>query len=472
MVTAAVTATHRGRIGVSLSSSEFVATWDAGAKTSGRNTRGNDDSVIIWRASLAPPPADGTSWPSLGDAFRGLASIAGTQGEPLGVALLAPLTEVRTLELPPLRDDERLRLLSRNAARYFINVRESQIVGAAPAAKTKSNAIIAAAAPGRLVATINAEAAAAGYTVGTIVPAEAAWLSAATQVWPVMSRGVASLLVVHDDRVDLLRTQDGRFTGVRRFRAGAADADAIAAAVRDGDAGSLAGSARIMLMGIEERCRELTRALSGVGVTTTAVPAGWTNAVASPALAAATFVDQSERFRLRSDDAVALRAARTKAVALQMGIAATVLLLLAAAVEWIGVRRELDSVKEQRAAIAGQVRQMLDGQQTSDAMSRRFASIASAHASAPQWSAAIASLSTQLDEGAYLLTMRARGDTLLLDGLAKRASRAFESVEQVPEFSGVRAAGEMRVERQEDGSVLERFTIQARVRRDSAGKTP
>jgi len=41
----------------------------------------------------------------------------------------------------------------------------------------------------------------------------------------------------------------------------------------------------------------------------------------------------------------------------------------------------------------------------------------------------------------------------------------FESLERTPGVSNVRAAGEMRVERQEDGTMLERFSIQARVTR-------
>jgi Tfp pilus assembly protein PilN len=409
----------------------------------------------------------------LGEALRALAHAAGDNAGVLGIALLGPLTEVRTLDLPPLRDDERLRLLARNAARYFINVREPQIVGVAPMSRLKSNAVLAAATPSRLVAMIHAEAAGAELDVDTVVPAEAAWLSAAITIWPAVSRGSAAVLVPHDDRVDLLRAQDGKLLGVRRFRAGVTDAPAIAAALRESNGTATDANANparhVVVLGPEVESRALITALSASGVSALGAPAGWREAVSSPSLAAASFVDPAERFRLRSDDAVALRNAHTRTIALQASVAAVLLLMLAAAVEWFGVKRELDVVKAERAAIAGQVRTLLDGRQTTDAMSRRFASISAAHAESPQWSAAIASLTNELDEGAYLLTMRARGDTLLLDGLARRASRAFESVERVPEFSAVRAAGEMRVERQDDGSVLERFTIQARVRRDSAG---
>src|SRR6476646_9435370 len=62
------------------------------------------------------------------------------------VALLPPLVELRRVTLPPLRESERRRVLARDVARYFIAVREPQVVG--------SEALLAAAAPARLIADV------------------------------------------------------------------------------------------------------------------------------------------------------------------------------------------------------------------------------------------------------------------------------------------------------------------------------
>src|SRR5947207_7801296 len=134
-----------------------------------------------------------------------------------------------------MHDDARGGRLARNAGRYFVNARGMQIGGAAATrrARGKPAPAIAAAAPVRLVAAIQAAARDAGWTVETIAPAESAWAAAAVALWPTLARKASHLLVTHDDRTDLLRLDAGRLAGVRRFRAGAADADLVADAIRE-----------------------------------------------------------------------------------------------------------------------------------------------------------------------------------------------------------------------------------------------
>lgn len=430
-----------------------------------RLSLGNSGGTHQWTTALAAPPGEGQLWPALGQALRELAAHIGASGQ-LHIALAAPLTEVRRLTLPPLRADEQVRLLSRTAGKYFLNVREPQIVGVAPAPRHHTGGVVCAAVPVRLIAALHAEAASAGFSVHQIVPAEAAWVTAAHTMWPAHVRGDAHTIVTHDDRTDVLHTNDGKLIGVRRFRAGATDIDAL---VESLSALQGAGAQKLAVFGMEEQRRVIVKALADRGISARVPTAEHTTATISPLHAAASFMALDEPFRLRTDDAVALRSAREHGIAWRLGFVAAALLIAAAAIEWYGVRRELNVVRAERAVIAPQVRELLAGQQTQTASARRIASIADSYVAAPQWSAAIASLSDALDGGAFLLLMRARGDTVTIDGLATRASQAFASVEQIPSFSGVRAAGEMRVERQEDGTLLERFTIQARVARDRAG---
>ena len=57
--------------------------------------------------------------------------------------------------------------------------------------------------------------------------------SAATALWPAFGRGVSHVLVHHADRTDFLKLENGSLANVRRFRAGAIDADLIAGALQD-----------------------------------------------------------------------------------------------------------------------------------------------------------------------------------------------------------------------------------------------
>src|SRR5690242_8108532 len=112
--------------------------------------RGASDRV--WRAPLDAPPTEGANWPSLASALSGLARELGVTGGRLAVSLMPPLAEVRQLDLPPMREEDLTRLLSRNPARYFVGARGPQIVGAsAPIrrARGETSPVIAAAAPAR-----------------------------------------------------------------------------------------------------------------------------------------------------------------------------------------------------------------------------------------------------------------------------------------------------------------------------------
>src|SRR5215468_7522830 len=87
-----------------------------------------------WRTALEPL-SETNGWSSLAAAFAELARAlggaagAGAENGTLVVSLMPPLTEVRRLELPPLRADELQRTLTRDASRYFVQARGPQVVG-------------------------------------------------------------------------------------------------------------------------------------------------------------------------------------------------------------------------------------------------------------------------------------------------------------------------------------------------------
>ena len=412
-----------------------------------------------WRASLEPVPAEGASWPSLA---RGLADLARTLGVVegrLAVSLMPPLTEVRRVELPPVRDEELQRLLSRNAARYFVGARTPQIVGAVPAGRRARGApmpVVAAAASARLVSMIRAAAAEAGWTVDSIAPAESAWAAATLALWPSFARETAFGVVAHEERTDLLQLDNGRLVGVRRFRAGAADAAMIVDTV--------GRAAKVGLAGAVDQRRELTAALSGLGFTASLPSGEWAVAAERGDLLAAHFAGSDAGPVLRGEDSVRVERARVrKAIVATLGVAAA-LFVISAFVELWGVHRQLRLVQEERARIRPALSSTLVGRTTVDATYRHLAALSGVDRSMPHWSDVIATLTDVIPDDAHLTAIRARDDSLVIDGLAVHAARVFDGLEAAPGLFEVKAAAPVRRELQDDGTALDRFTISARVK--------
>jgi hypothetical protein len=437
------------RTGVAISPTELCA--------ADIRLRGNERG---WRTPLQPPPADGGSWSSLASALSDLARTLGITDGILSVALMPPLTEVRRLELPPLRDDELQRALARNASRYFVNARGPQMVGALPAGKRVRGApvpVVAASASARLIATIRATARQVGWTVETVAPAETAWAGAAVSLWPVFSRDAAYALFAHDDRTDLLALEGGRLAGVRRFRPGAADAGLIAEVVGRG--------ARVGVAGTSAARRDLAAALGAAGISVASASGEWSDTVAEPSLLAAQFSDATNGPVLRGEETVELDRARARRATMLVGAAAAGLFVLSAAIELWGAHHKLALVREERARIRPQLATTLVGRTTVDATTRNLITLSGIDASSPHWSAIVTALSEAIPDDAYLTAVRARQDSLVIDGLAEHASRVFDALQQSKLLVDVKSAAPVRREQKEDGTALDHFTIAARLAR-------
>jgi len=443
------------RTGVAISGSEICA---ADVRLRGAADRS-------WRATLEPAASDASGWPSLASALADLARTLGVTEGTLAISLMPPLTEVRRLELPPLSDDDLQRLLARNASRYFVNARGAQIVGASPATRRVRNRpapVVAASASARLVASIRAAAEQTGWTVESISPAETAWGSAALAIWPAFARQNSYALIAHDDRTDLLQFEEGRLAAVRRFRAGSADAAMIADTVGP--------TARIGIAGRSSARRELSVALTGHGVTVVAPNGEFAGAAESGDVLAAQFAGGEVGPTLRTEGAIALeRAGARKATWIAAGAAAA-LFVVAALVQLWGVHHQLNLVRAERERIKPQLSSTLVGRTTVDATYRHLATLGGAERAAPQWSVVIGSLSASVPDEAHLTAIRARSDSLLVDGLAEHAARVFDALEKTHGLVDVRAASPVRRELQEGGGTLDHFTIAARVVRQPSAE--
>jgi len=411
-----------------------------------------------WLAPLDSPPTDGSVWSSLASALDDLARALGASEGVLSISLMPPLTEVRRLELPPLAEEDLQRLLSRNASRYFVNARTPQIVGASSSkrrARGKPSPVVAAAASTRLVASVRAAAEQAGWTVDSIAPAESAWAAGAIALWPAFAKQDSYALVAHEDRTDLLQIEDGRLTGVRRFRAGGADASMIADAVGP--------TARIGVAGSSGERRAISAALAAVNVTTSTPSGEWSAAAEDADVMAAQFAGTDVGPTLRTEGAVAADKASARKMTLIIAGAAAALFLAAAGIQLWGVHHQLALVRAERAKLKPQLSSTLVGRTTVDATYRHLAALATSERNAPRWSSVIAALSESVPEDAHLTAIRARSDSLIVDGLAQHAARVFDALEKTHGLVEVKAASPVRRELQDGGSTLDHFVIGARV---------
>jgi hypothetical protein len=158
-----------------------------------------------------------------------------------------------------------------------------------------------------------------------------------------------------------------------------------------------------------------------------------------------------------------LRARVGRKLTLSIVAASVALLLGAALLELWGVKRELAAVQGERDRIRPQLQEMLSGRSTFDASNRKLTAVFAAQRETPQLSGVLASVTDALPEGAYLLSFRARRDTLVVDGLATSSGEAFAAIEGIPGLANVRSVGGVQRQLQDDGTALEHFTVQARM---------
>ena len=437
------------RTGITISPTELCAA----------DTRLRNSPDHVWRTPIEAPLSENGHWPSLMSAFAELARTLGVTQGTLAISLVPPFTEVRRIDFPPVRDEDVQRLLTRGASRYFVGARAPQIVGASLAgrrARGAATSVIAAAAPARLIAAIRNAAQQTGWTVDAIAPAEGAWAAAALDLWPILAKQRSFVVVAHDDRTDLLEIGDETLVGVRRFRAAGSDAAMIADAVGPG--------ARVGMFGAVAPRKQLSTALTSFGVNVL-VPSGeWSSAADRAETLAAHFAGSELGPVLRSEDAIAAQQTRTRRAVWQVAAAAAAAFVVAAAIELWGVHHQLGLVRDERARIRPEIASTMVGRTTVDAAYRHLTTLSGIDRTSPRWSSVISTVSTALPDDAYLLAVRTRDDSLIVDGLADHAARVFDALEKANSLVGVKAAAPVRRELQDGGTVaLEHFTIAARV---------
>jgi hypothetical protein len=254
----------------------------------------------------------------------------------------------------------------------------------------------------------------------------------------------------------LLQIDAGILADVRRFRAAGADAAMIADAVGPG--------ARVGVLGSPAPRRQLGAALAPFGVSVL-VPSGeWSSAADDTTALAAYFAGSELGPVLRSDDSILAERSKSRRAAWQVAGAAAALFVAAAAVELWGLHHQLSIVRDERARIRPEIATTMVGRTTVDAAYRHLTTLSGIERTSPRWSSVISLVSDALPDDAYLLAVRTRDDSLIVDGLADHAARVFDALEKTNSLVGVKSAAPVRRELQDGGTdALEHFTIAARV---------
>lgn len=423
-------------------------------------TAASADSATVWQRAIELNGGADGAVESLRDALATAARESGLRVPEIAVALMPPLSETRTITLPPLAEDDRNQFLARNASRYFVAARGAQVIGSAATAGTAAGVpapVLASATTQQLMNAMQSAASGAELPLARVVPAEAAWAAAATAIWPALARGTAHVMVARDDRADLLTIFDGRLRAVRRFR-GPADAEAIAA-----EAGN-PGPARVAVLGTTDAAQAMAAALGGAGAAVARPDARWAALCEHPEALAARFAGAAVGLEIRTEESRRREREDAQRLAWWIAGAAVAALVLATFVHYRGVQRELQSVQAARAAIRPQVEATLVGRSSVDAAVRQVAALATVSREAPRWSIVLAALTRTLPADASLSAFRARGDSIFLDGVADHAMPVFDEIARTPGIVGVRASAPVRREAIEGEAPLEHFAVGAQVR--------
>jgi len=167
------------------------------------------------------------------------------------IVLAPPLVQLRRIALPPLKSDERRRVLCRDASRWFVGAREAFVADALPIVGATGD-VMAAATPARYADAIVRAASSARIEIRTVQPAPWAWAASLDRSRRVTTR---ALVVPGSRAFDVVWLALGAVTGARRLREGADLEARLDVLLADGDAGTVVRIADPMAVAAEHADR-------------------------------------------------------------------------------------------------------------------------------------------------------------------------------------------------------------------------
>ena len=373
------------------------------------------------------------------------------------VALLPPLCDARLIPLPPLKPDEMQAVLRRDAARHFLGSGRPLVVAGERVGNGKSDAgaqVLAVAAPRALVEALQRAVEARGWELERIVPAHGAWLHAlgkghgagAASPSAAQAAAVRAVVAVERDTAHVLRTVDGSPERIRRLPAG--DPAAVAEALG-------AGPGSVLLLADGDLRAPLAEALAA---------AGWVQASGavgeSARLVAARNAGDASPELVPTPLAWARRE-RSRRTTVRMVAAAIVTVAAAAVVHLLGTVRDYRSAQQERAEIRDAVTPALAARDSLDLITQRVEQLQSMGREAARWTFSLVEISVLLPSETHLISLRAAGDTAVIEAEGGHAGDALEALRTATTLQDVRIEGTIQREIEDGSAAGERFTLSA-----------
>ena len=382
--------------------------------------------ATAWCSTLSGPVTDSPEWSKeIASALTEMRETLKTPTARLAVTLLPPLVQVRVLSFPRLRLPEIRRVVARDVAKFFPGVRETQVVAVAPVTGGRRGpvAVLAAAAPAWILERLSEAVQSADCTVASFEPAHSGWA-----LWA-QSQGCELLAVIEAGSAELIRAERGRLVNVRRIPARPAR--------------------------IESTLEEMGGAPKSV----------FSEAqLAEAAAIAAGSAGRSLELELVPDQEAAARGAQIRRASGRLWLAAAAGMVLALGLHRTVLLRELHVFESARAAQRVAVEAALAAREASMGVETRLDALAVSGAESHSWTAVLNQVASGLPEDAYLTALRGTEDSIVIDGVARRAAGVFEGLQTATRLTAVRPAGPIRQEIRDSGPPIERFTASATLR--------
>ncbi len=458
----------RSNVGVAISATRVVA-W--------MSREGSSSSGEEWAQDIAPMPPTASEWPELEIALRALAADSG--GGSLFLALLPPLVQVRSIQLPPVDAEDALVLVTRGAGKYFSGAREPQVisVNAHEGEKGEPTMALACAASARVIQAVREAVNGAGWKVARIVPAQSAWLTAADHVWAKSDALVdhGRLIVVDEDRTEVIFKRGGRAESFRHLRGLGDDGEKLLeliAVTPDSAQNALAKQSRnglrpVAIIGADSIRHRLAPVLRERGLQPMEPEGVWKQVMTSPSLCAAHFAPLTEDLELVTQQARNTREASYNRLAVVLGGVAAAMFLGGLGAQYWGLEREVAFLQAKRDSIKTAVTQVRDAQRRIGTLGAPIGALDSLRSQTIKWSLVLEDIAAHLPADAYATSIRMKRDSVNVDGQGKDAGTALESLRASPSLMDVKQAGQIRRDAE-----LSYFNLVAKVKRERVGGDP
>lgn len=368
---------------------------------------------------------------TLSRAFAGLRGQLDVEAIDARVALLPPLVELKTLELPWVGREKLTAMLESRSTRHFLSASGKDVVAIAPMSSTRNSPVrVAATRVSRdLIESMLAAAEKAGWRMETVVSG----YDVLARHWVETADGAAAEefvgALLRDEVAEFVHVARGRACCVRRMCRARFDPDRPPAPMACGAEPTVAlppHDARDLVGDVAARMAE----------------------VVSP--------------ELSLPETRASRRSVGRRIGAFLLAAAAVALLVAAGVSRWGVSRELEAVRTARASIRPEVESLLAERRQLATLEEGLGLLTSLERTAPDWPLLLEDLARRVPTDAHLVWMQASADSLRIEGTARDASAVLEALRGSDAISRVRAEAPFERVETERGE-RERFRLAADV---------